>query len=302
MQNVAAEKQNSLFLTGFGLPPKHKLLMVTMRLLITLFMLAFAQLFFTIAHASPHAPVNANHHKSEAGTPVREDERRKRRPVKASTTKKVKASTSKKSRVVAVKKTRLVKKAPLQTAALPASKYKKKSSLRAEKKHYGRRGKSNEKSEALATDSLSAPLKLSKAHRARYQKARETAMTKLMGQLGKPYQWGGTSPATGFDCSGLVWYAYKDLVKFKIPRTANEMYHLHDAASINRDELEKGDLVFFRINGRGTADHVGVYLGGGKFIQSPRTGKDIQVSALGEDYWQRHYIGARRMMTPKTIR
>jgi len=147
-----------------------------------------------------------------------------------------------------------------------------------------------------------APLKLSKAHRARYQKARETAMNKLMGQLGKPYQWGGTSPKTGFDCSGLVWYAYKDLVKFKIPRTANEMYHLRDAASIKRDQLEKGDLVFFRINGRGTADHVGVYLGGGKFIQSPRTGKDIQVSALSEDYWQEHYIGARRMMTPKTIR
>lgn len=77
---------------------------------------------------------------------------------------------------------------------------------------------------------------------------------------------GGTSPKTGFDCSGLVWYAYKDLVKFKIPRTANEMYHLRDAASIKRDQLEKGDLVFFRINGRGTADHVGVYLGGGNLF------------------------------------
>ncbi len=80
------------------------------------------------------------------------------------------------------------------------------------------------------------------------------------------------------------------------------MYHLRDAAPIKRESLEKGDLVFFRINGRGTADHVGVYLGDGKFIQSPRTGKDIQISALGEDYWQRHYIGARRVMTPKTIR
>ena len=274
--------------------------MVTMRLLITLFMLALAQLFFNVAHASPHAPVNASHHKKDAGTPAREDERRKRRPVKASSTKKVKESTSKKSRLTSVSKLKLKKKAS-PTAAVTPSRYKKKS-VNESKKRYGRHRGKTAQMEALTADLDPAPLKLSKAHRARYQKARETAMNKLMGQLGKPYQWGGTSPKTGFDCSGLVWYAYKDLVKFKIPRTANEMYHLRDAASIKRDELEKGDLVFFRINGRGVADHVGVYLGDGKFIQSPRTGKDIQVSALGEDYWQRHYIGARRMMTPKTIR
>ncbi|WP_299996172.1 C40 family peptidase [uncultured Cedecea sp.] len=147
-----------------------------------------------------------------------------------------------------------------------------------------------------------ANLTLSQAHKARVQKAQKTAMTKLMGQLGKPYRWGGTSPRTGFDCSGLVYYAYKDLVNFQIPRTANEMYHLEDAARINRSELERGDLVFFRIQGRGTADHVGVYVGNGKFIQSPRSGRDIQITSLSEDYWQRHYVGARRVMTAKTLR
>ena len=143
---------------------------------------------------------------------------------------------------------------------------------------------------------------LAQAHKARVQKAQKTAMNKLMGQLGKPYRWGGTSPMTGFDCSGLVYYAYKDLVNFRIPRTANEMYHLEDAARVNRSELESGDLVFFRIQGRGTADHVGVYIGNGKFIQSPRSGRDIQITSLSEDYWQRHYVGARRVMTPKTLR
>ena len=144
--------------------------------------------------------------------------------------------------------------------------------------------------------------KIADAHKVRVQKAQKTAMNKLMGQIGKPYRWGGTSPRTGFDCSGLVYYAYKDLVKFRIPRTANEMYHLRDAAPVNRGELQNGDLVFFRTQGRGTADHVGVYVGNGKFIQSPRSGQDIQITSLSEDYWVRHYVGARRVMTPKTIR
>ncbi|ECG8588900.1 endopeptidase [Salmonella enterica subsp. salamae] len=146
------------------------------------------------------------------------------------------------------------------------------------------------------------PASIAEAHRARVQKATKTAMSKLMNQIGKPYHWGGASPRTGFDCSGLVYYAYKDLVKIRIPRTANEMYHLRDAAPIERSELKNGDLVFFRTQGRGTADHVGVYVGNGKFIQSPRSGQEIQITSLNEDYWQRHYVGARRVMTPKTIR
>ncbi|EPR9025650.1 C40 family peptidase [Cronobacter dublinensis] len=152
------------------------------------------------------------------------------------------------------------------------------------------------------TRCVNGPLTIADAHKARVKKAQSTAMNKLMNQIGKPYHWGGTSPRTGFDCSGLVWYAYKDLVKFRIPRTANEMYHLRDAAPVNRGELESGDLVFFRTQGRGTADHVGVYVGNGKFIQSPRSGQEIQITSLSEDYWQRHYVGARRVMTPRTIR
>lgn len=268
-----------------------------MRLLITLFMLTVAQLFFNVAQASPQAPVKASQHKVDKKI-ARDDDRRKRRPVK---------TASKKARPTSVEKNKLKKKSkPAVVNAASTKKSRaatktasvKKSSLKKSKQRYGRqRGDKN--STALAKR---GPLEMSKAHRERYQKARETAMNKLMSQLGKPYLWGGTSPHTGFDCSGLVWYAYKDVVKFKIPRTANEMYHLRDAAPINREALEKGDLVFFRINNRGAADHVGVYLGNGRFIQSPRTGKDIQISQLRDDYWQRHYVGARRVMTPRTIR
>jgi len=267
-----------------------------MRLLITLFILAFAQLFMNIASASPQAPVNASLHKAEKKS-AREDERRKRRPVKTSA-KKTRSPSG-------VQKTKVKKQKKIETATLAHSAASTKKSLKSSRKRYGhQRTLKTAKAANLQLQDAddTTAIKMSKSHRLRYQKARETAMTKLMGQLGKPYQWGGTSPHTGFDCSGLVWYAYKDLVKFRIPRTANEMYHLRDAAPVKRESLEKGDLVFFRINGRGTADHVGVYLGNGKFIQSPRTGKDIQISGLSDDYWQRHYIGARRVMTPKTIR
>lgn len=262
-----------------------------MRLLITLIILAFAQLFVNVASASPHAPVNASLHNAEKKS-AREDERRKRRPVK---------TTAKKSRLsTTVQKLKLKKQSKTETALHKTTR--KKSLLKSPAKKYGHQRLAKKTREVDDEALEQTGIRMSKSHRQRYQKARETAMTKLMGQLGKPYQWGGTSPNTGFDCSGLVWYAYKDLVKYKFPRTANEMYHLHDAAPIKRQMLEKGDLVFFRINNRGTADHVGVYLGNGKFIQSPRTGKDIQISALGEDYWEKHYVGARRMMTPKTIR
>ncbi|QOL14985.1 C40 family peptidase [Dickeya dianthicola] len=147
-----------------------------------------------------------------------------------------------------------------------------------------------------------ASLTISAAHQKRYQHAKLTAMNKLMSQIGKPYHWGGATPYSGFDCSGLVYYAYKDVVRIPIPRTANEMFHLRDAAPIKKSELESGDLVFFRITNRGAADHVGVYLGNGRFIQSPRSGADIKISKLSEDYWQDHYVGARRVVTPKTIR
>lgn len=179
------------------------------------------------------------------------------------------------------------------------------------KKSYGRqRGKLNSKNElaklALNQNNVEIvdgkPIRLSPQHKKRYQNAKQTAMNKLMNQVGKPYRWGGSSPSTGFDCSGLVYYAYQDLLSIKIPRTANEMYHLRDAAPVKKAELQKGDLVFFRINNRGAADHVGVYMGEGKFIQSPRTGEQIRISYLDNDYWQGHYVGARRVMTPKTIR
>lgn len=122
-------------------------------------------------------------------------------------------------------------------------------------------------------------------------------MARLKQQLGKPYVWGGDSPEEGFDCSGLVFYAWNHVLDRKLPRTANAMYqdrHLHPVRS---GKLRRGDLVFFNINRRPGADHVGVYLGDGKFIEAPRRGLNIRISRLSDDFWQARYLGARRILT-----
>ncbi|MGL9773459.1 MAG: C40 family peptidase [Sodalis sp. (in: enterobacteria)] len=74
---------------------------------------------------------------------------------------------------------------------------------------------------------------MSESHKVHYQPAKLTAMAKLMSQVSKPYRWGGKLPTTDFDCSGLIYYAYKDLIRVPLPRTANEMYHLRDAAPLS---------------------------------------------------------------------
>lgn len=123
-----------------------------------------------------------------------------------------------------------------------------------------------------------------------------TVLSRLHDQLGKPYLWGGNSPTDGFDCSGLVFYAFNHVLDRKLPRTANGMFRDDGLKSVHRGSLKQGDLVFFNINQRPGADHVGVYLGDGRFIEAPRTGLKIRISKLSDDFWQSHYLGARRVL------
>ncbi|MFJ5357121.1 C40 family peptidase [Pectobacterium sp. CHL-2024] len=283
-----------------------------MRLFITLFILFFSNLSLNVVQAAPHTP-----HSAPKKSAVVETNKKSRQtkgnaksptPIKSKKPEPTAVSNKTKSRTAS----KVTEKKPSRTqSSTPALVKKNLKKLKPEEEKQTTaqaRVKTGLKKTALKGKADKNPaatekgMALSAAHKKRYQHAKTTAMNKLMSQIGKPYHWGGSSPFTGFDCSGLVYYAYKDVVKIQIPRTANEMYHLRDAAPIKKSELESGDLVFFRINNRGAADHVGVYLGEGKFIQSPRTGSDIRISKLSEDYWQEHYVGARRVVTPQTIR
>ena len=113
-----------------------------------------------------------------------------------------------------------------------------------------------------------------------------------MGFLGVPYKRGGSSAETGFDCSGFVRAIYQQTVGLVLPRRADQQ-----AAStqvIDKKELQPGDLVFFNTMRR-TFSHVGIYVGDGKFIHSPRSGSEVRVEDMRQSYWQRRFDGARRV-------
>ncbi|MFP5441731.1 MAG: C40 family peptidase [Gammaproteobacteria bacterium] len=117
--------------------------------------------------------------------------------------------------------------------------------------------------------------------------------------VGSPYKRGGASPETGFDCSGLVAYVFRDTVTYKLPRSADGLYRLageEHALPIEREDLATGDLVFFRIGRLGQRiDHVGIALGDGRFLHAPASGGVVRVDSLSLPYWQKHYAGARRL-------
>lgn len=113
-----------------------------------------------------------------------------------------------------------------------------------------------------------------------------------MNFLGVPYKWGGTSVETGFDCSGFVRAMYEQSVGLVLPRRAAEQAEA--TRTIAQDELRPGDLVFFNTM-RQAFSHVGIYVGDGKFIHSPRAGSQVRVEDMKMDYWVKRYNGARRV-------
>lgn len=107
-----------------------------------------------------------------------------------------------------------------------------------------------------------------------------------MRYLGVPYRWGGSSPSTGFDCSGFSMYVYAQ-VGVNLPHNAAMQYQL--GRPVSKSQLQPGDLVFF--HGLG---HMGIYIGGGSFIHAPQTGDVVKISPLSGWYSSR-YVGARRL-------
>lgn len=121
-------------------------------------------------------------------------------------------------------------------------------------------------------------------------KASELVVT-AMGFLGVPYKRGGNNE-NGFDCSGFVRSIYQQSVGLLLPRRAEQQAAATE--SIDKSELQPGDLVFFNTLRRAFS-HVGIYVGEGKFIHAPKPGAQVRVESMGIRYWQTRFDGARRV-------
>jgi len=108
--------------------------------------------------------------------------------------------------------------------------------------------------------------------------------------LGAPYQWGGSGPSA-FDCSGLVQFVHNE-IGIAVPRTAEEQFKAATRVAI--DELEPGDLLFFKIRGR-RVSHVAIYAGSGRFVHAPQTGRAIELRALDDGYYRPRLAAAGRL-------
>jgi cell wall-associated NlpC family hydrolase len=119
----------------------------------------------------------------------------------------------------------------------------------------------------------------------------ELVMT-AMGFLGVPYRRGGNDD-TGFDCSGFVRSMYERTVGLVLPRLAKDQAAA--TQPIDKKELQPGDLVFFNTMRRAFS-HVGIYVGDGKFIHSPKPGAQVRIEDMQKSYWARRFDGARRVL------
>ena len=153
-------------------------------------------------------------------------------------------------------------------------------------------GKHHPKTKPHTTVRTVQPVRISNIDRTQ---GSQELMLHSMGLVGTPYRWGGSSTDTGFDCSGMIQFVYKNALDVSLPRTARDMA----AASrkIPDNQLKAGDLVFFNTGGSSQYSHVGLYIGNGEFIHAPSSGKTIKTEKLSSPYYAKHYLGAHTFFT-----
>lgn len=117
-----------------------------------------------------------------------------------------------------------------------------------------------------------------------------------MSMIGIRYRYGGDSPESGLDCSGLVRYVFKAAWGADLPRTAAEISRV--GAKVDKFDLQPGDLLFYNTMRRGFS-HVGIYLGDSKFIHSPSAGGQVRIESMDLAYWKQRFNGARRINDPE---
>lgn len=123
--------------------------------------------------------------------------------------------------------------------------------------------------------------------------AASSVLMRALGLVGTPYKYGGNTPESGFDCSGLVNYVYRDMLALNLPRTSRELAAVQ-GPRLDPRQLAAGDLVFF--GSKGDVSHVGIYVGEGRFVHAPSSGGTVRLDYLDGAYWRDHYTGAKRVL------
>ena len=121
---------------------------------------------------------------------------------------------------------------------------------------------------------------------------RSEALLQALLALGLDYRYGGSSRATGFDCSGLVAHVYHEAWGIRMPRTTLEQSRR--GVAVDLKEIQAGDLVFYNTLNR-PFSHVGIYVGDGRFVHAPKSGARVRVESLRSTYWMQRFDGARRI-------
>lgn len=123
--------------------------------------------------------------------------------------------------------------------------------------------------------------------------AASNVLIRAISLVGTPYTWGGNTPESGFDCSGLVNYVFRDMLNLQLPRSSRELaaWGRQDVAAT---QLQTADLVFFGQSG--IISHVGIYVGDGRFVHAPSSGGTVRLDRLDGSYWKARYAGAKRVL------
>jgi cell wall-associated NlpC family hydrolase len=121
---------------------------------------------------------------------------------------------------------------------------------------------------------------------------RAEALLQTLLALGLDYRHGGSSHATGFDCSGLVAHIYQQAWGVRLPRSSVEQSR--HGTPVALEELQAGDLVFYNTLNR-PFSHVGIYVGDGRFVHAPKSGARVRVESVKSTYWMQRFNGARRI-------
>ena len=122
--------------------------------------------------------------------------------------------------------------------------------------------------------------------------ASNAVLFRAMSLVGTPYRWGGNTPASGFDCSGLVTYIFRDAAAVSLPRQSSAMGEIR-GRRLSRRQLISGDLVFFAASR--SISHVGVYVGEQRFVHAPNSGGTVRLDSLNGAWWKDHFVFGNRV-------